>query len=456
MADRDKAFRNERARQLRRLTAAQRAALADVKDLLEEGRRRVQAELAAAPSEFEAWQLPNIQQSIDLALKEVGEEMGRRGADHLLAAHGLGVDLVDKSIEAGGVRLAALMPEVDLRQLMAIRAFLIDRMKDVTAEVAAKIKGQIGLVMIGASTPADAVTGIAGMIKGGRARAITVMRTEMGRAFSVATQDRQAQAAEILPGLRKQWRRSGKVHSRIAHDVADGQIVDVDKPFIVNGVELMYPRDPKAPAAETVNCGCVSLPHMEDWEVRQPGRTPFSDEEVFKNPVKRDLARELNPPVDSAAIEVLERMSAGAARRQIAEDLAGEDFSAFVNRTGGAGEHRAVAVLPDDAAEALAVETRITRLSSYTVVKQRERRRGQAFTPADYRRVQAMLDTGLVLDEAPGKLLVFGTGEEGDVWRAAVKATRDRREVYLQTLHRSNPAQRERAAANHRKIREER
>ena len=84
-------------------------------------------------------------------------------------------------------------------------------------------------------------------------------------AFSVATQERQTQAAEILPGLKKQWRRSGKVHSRTAHDLADGQIVDVDKPFMVGGVPLMYPRDPKAPAKETINCGCVSDFHI--WSI---------------------------------------------------------------------------------------------------------------------------------------------------------------------------------------------
>ena len=293
--ERDKAFRKERAAQLKRFREAQRKAMGDVRTLLEDARARIKAEMAAAPSDFQSWQLPNIQQSIDQALGEIGGELGSRGAAHLSAAHGIGVALVDEPLKAGGVRILGALPEVDLRQLMAMRTFMVDRMKDVTAEVATKVKRQIGLVMIGAMTPADAVTGISGMVDGGRSRAMTIVRTEMGRAFSDATQARQAQAAEHLPGLKKQWRRSGKVHSRIAHDAADGQIVDVDKPFVVGGVEMMYPRDPRAPAKETVNCGCVQLPIMEHWDVRQPGRMPFTDEEVFKNPVKRDLARELNP-----------------------------------------------------------------------------------------------------------------------------------------------------------------
>lgn len=92
---RNKAFRKERTAQLKKLTAAQRAALGDVKTLLEEAREHIKAELAATPSDFQSWQLPNIQQSVDQALGEIGEELGRRGSGHLTTAHSLGVDLID-------------------------------------------------------------------------------------------------------------------------------------------------------------------------------------------------------------------------------------------------------------------------------------------------------------------------------------------------------------------------
>ena len=112
------------------------------------------------------------------------------------------------------------------------------------------------------------------------------------RAIAAATQARQEQAAKALPGLKKQWRPSGKIHSRPAHDAADGQVRAVDEPFLVNGVPLLYPRDPAAPAAETVNCGCASLPMMESWEVQVPGRRPFTAEELAASPAKR-LLRDL-------------------------------------------------------------------------------------------------------------------------------------------------------------------
>ena len=381
--------------------------------------------------------MPNIRQSIDRTLGEIGEELGRRGSGHLATAHGLGVDLIDAPLKAGGIRIAGIMPDVDLRQLMAMRTFLVDRMKDVTVEMATKVKRHLGLVMIGALSPGDAATGIAGMVNGGRGRAITIMRTEMGRAFSVATQERQTQAAEILPGLKKQWRRSGKVHSRTAHDLADGQIVDVDKPFIVGGVPLMYPRDPKAPAKETVNCGCVQLPHMEHWEVRRPDRLPFTDEEVFKNPVKRDLAREFNPAIEHADIDTLERLSRSAARKRIADDMAGEDFAAFVARTGGPAEQRAVAVIPGKLAEAMGTEAGIVPAVELHRRQTARAATGTKFTAADYRRVQDMLDNGTLFRENNTHVQVFQkTG--GQTWKAVVKKTEEGDEVYLQSLHRDN------------------
>ena len=98
-----------------------------------------------------------------------------------------------------------------------------------------------------------AVAAVQRITGSGRSRALTVARTEIGRAYSVAGQARMAQAMEELPGLRKQWRRSGKIHSRLTHDLADGQVQPVDEPFRVSGRRIMFPRDPAAPPSETIN-----------------------------------------------------------------------------------------------------------------------------------------------------------------------------------------------------------
>ena len=70
--------------------------------------------------------------------------------------------------------------------------------------------------------------------------------------------------------------------------LATFQVVrDADKPFSAAGASLMFPRDPAGPTAETVNCGCQSLPWMESWEVKHPGRKAFSEEESATQPDSR-------------------------------------------------------------------------------------------------------------------------------------------------------------------------
>lgn len=118
----------------------------------------------------------------------------------------------------------------------------------------------------------------------------------------VAGHERQLQTAQYLPGLHKQWRRSGKVHSRLQHDLADGQIRPVDEPFLVGGYALMYPRDLRAPAKHTINSGCDSLPWMEHWDLN---RVCFVFYKKFKG---RICLLETNP---NASLPFLERASRG-------------------------------------------------------------------------------------------------------------------------------------------------
>lgn len=291
MTDKERlaAFKRERARQLRAKIRQHKDTINQVESVLKAAKKQIKAELADMPTDYQAWQLPQVQRNITGLLNEIGQDISKAGSEGSLESWERGVGLIDGPIDAGGIRLKAVLHDIDVQQLTAMRAFMTDRMIDVSTELAKKINSQIGLAMIGAQPQNEIIGSISKLIDGGRGRAKTILRTEMGRAFSVATQERQTQAAEVLPGMKKQWRQSGKIHSRTSHDLADGQIVDVDKPFLVGGIKMMHPRDPKAPAKETVNCGCDQLPYMDHWNVYQSGRQPFSEQELRLNPMKRDL-----------------------------------------------------------------------------------------------------------------------------------------------------------------------
>ena len=74
------------------------------------------------------------------------------------------------------------------------------------------------------------------------------------------------------PKLRKEWVSAGDEKVRRAtrgpfsHVAADGQIVDVDKPFIVSGQRLMIPGDTSLGASlgNVVRCRCASVRRKRD------------------------------------------------------------------------------------------------------------------------------------------------------------------------------------------------
>lgn len=59
--------------------------------------------------------------------------------------------------------------------------------------------------------------------------------------------------------IKKQWVSILDMHTRPAHRSADGQRVDIDASFLVDGESLKFPRDPNSSAKNIINCRCVSI-----------------------------------------------------------------------------------------------------------------------------------------------------------------------------------------------------
>jgi uncharacterized protein with gpF-like domain len=62
----------------------------------------------------------------------------------------------------------------------------------------------------------------------------------------------------------KQWLTSGNANVRPAHQAANGQVVPVEEPFIVDGEELMNPGDSSGSPGNVINCHCVAIPIAAD------------------------------------------------------------------------------------------------------------------------------------------------------------------------------------------------
>lgn len=271
MTDRERldAFMREQTRQLNAWGSERRAGAADVVRILNSAQDEITRVLAAAPNEWSQYHLPKLQLAVENVMRETQEALQASALSHQASALAFGQSLLDAPLAAAGLKLN-FRPVLDSRQLSAMRTFMTDKMQGVTAKAKLRINNQLGLVIAGAKTPTQAIDSIGLLLQGDRGRALTVMRTEVGRAYATATQERMEGAKTFLPSLQKEWCKSGKLHGRLEHILAHGQRRDVDKPFDVGGEKIMYPRAPGVSASNAINCGCESLPYMPAWEVRYP------------------------------------------------------------------------------------------------------------------------------------------------------------------------------------------
>lgn len=94
-------------------------------------------------------------------------------------------------------------------------------------------------------------------------RALTIARTESHSALQSGSLE-TAKLSGVIG--KKQWLATRDGRERDSHSEANGQIVDIDAPFIVGDTELDFPGDPSGPPEEIINCRCVVQYILEDEE----------------------------------------------------------------------------------------------------------------------------------------------------------------------------------------------
>lgn len=234
---------------------------AEIGRILQQAAARIVAIMANQPTDYQRWYLPQLMAEIERVLRENGADAGRLAADAQDATAAAGTGLIDGALAAAQIRV--LVPRIASTQLLAMKSFLTEKIRGVTLAAANDINTRLGLVTLGTLSPFEAIKAVQSILgESTRQRATTIVHTELARGFSTASYERLAQAADLVPGLQKRWRKSGKLHPRVEHAAINNQVQDWNKPFVLHGgrVTMMYPHDPAAPAAETINCGCIMLP----------------------------------------------------------------------------------------------------------------------------------------------------------------------------------------------------
>lgn len=267
----------------------ERSSIEGAKRLLETLRTEVIAEIAQGGSDFNLSMLRQLERAIDFRVQQFDRELRALLSNALTKAGDLGSALVTESIVTIGARpligISSQLAQVAAEYSLAYVDGLSVSAKD-------QIVAILRRAALGGLTPYEAIKQVGksldspGVFKSLAARAETIVRTEVLRMQSIATQARMLENRDVvaLTGyvLKKEWVSAAHgmpvaaqmlLRVRTSHALVDGQIRDVDKDFDVpiglvglvagDTEPLMYPRDPKASVKQTVSCRCVSAPVVE-------------------------------------------------------------------------------------------------------------------------------------------------------------------------------------------------
>ena len=113
-------------------------------------------------------------------------------------------------------------------------------------------------ILLGDPIPeiAKRLQGVANM---GYHAAVRSARTATTAAECAGRTDTYKQAEKMGIQLKQMWVATLDGRTRHEHRQADGQMVDIGKPFVVDGIEMEFPGDPKAPGYLIYNCRCTVI-----------------------------------------------------------------------------------------------------------------------------------------------------------------------------------------------------
>ena len=92
-----------------------------------------------------------------------------------------------------------------------------------------------------------------------RDSAIRTARTSVTGAQNAGRMDSYAAAEKMGIKLKREWVATLDNRTRHAHAMLDGQQADIDKPFKVDGYDIMFPGDTSAPGYLVYNCRCTTI-----------------------------------------------------------------------------------------------------------------------------------------------------------------------------------------------------
>lgn len=122
-----------------------------------------------------------------------------------------------------------------------------------------------------------------------RDSALRSARTALTGAECAGRQDSLSAAKKRGISVKKEWLACADSRTRHAHAVLDGQKADVDKPFKVDGQEIMYPGDPHAKGELVYNCRCTLVGDLQGVREEEPAMRRVRNPETGENELVQDM-----------------------------------------------------------------------------------------------------------------------------------------------------------------------
>lgn len=244
--------------------------------MLRDLRARIAAQIATAGG-WEPWRLRNLRAGIEDVIAQfqaqLNAELRASFQDTLVA----GGESAVKPFEAAGISggISGVFFRPSTAQVNVMLDFSARLVKQISDEVRGKIDQAVRLSVLGEKSPFQAMKDITselykqpqGKIPTGKevvggiaGRAEKVVRTEMQRAFNLATYSQQLETAKRIPGITKGWqatadRRTRPTHLRAHIRYKDNPIPIAEK-FVVGTSRMLYPLDPNGDIKEVAGCRC--------------------------------------------------------------------------------------------------------------------------------------------------------------------------------------------------------
>ena len=201
--------------------------------------------------------LKKIEDQLTDALKDLNKEAVKIVTNEMVNVYKLNYNFeADKFGGSIPIIDKSTIKQVLSGQVTPFKQLAIDDLKN-----ASQIRSKLTTELLNGIMQGDSINGLAKRIRnvteGTLASSVRIARTETTRVEASARMDVGKQGEKLGFKMKKQWVSTNDDSTRPAHNHADGQIVDIDKPFIVGGEELMYPGDEAGSAWNTINCRCT-------------------------------------------------------------------------------------------------------------------------------------------------------------------------------------------------------